>query len=206
MIKNNIGQLLVENGCYINSRNINQDGITTTSGDTFQAYLCCRLAISNIKLRDEIVNELATMIHETFGNNVTLAGMATAGIPWASMIAYLLKSPMLYIRNKPKSYGLNNMIEGDLNCINNNIILVDDVLYTGGSIKNGIEALGNEGIKTQGIACIAKLSENTINELNDMDIKTLYLTDYDEILENALSSGIINEEEKSLVRKLYIGK
>lgn len=194
-----IADKLIETGCYIKT----DDTFKTTYGDEVIAYLCCRLAISNVEVRQYIIEELAKQIHDRYGNDVTIAGMATAGIPWAIGVAEKLNCPLLYIRSKPKDYGLKNLIEGNLDYVNNKIIIMDDILYTGKTAQIGIDALEEKNLNVVDIATIVKLSDTAEKNIISKNIDVSYLTDYKEILDSALDNNILNEKEKNIMLNVY---
>lgn len=202
-MKDKIAQMLIKSGCYVNSKNIKVDTIKTPNGDSVSAYLSCRLAISDVKVRDEIENELAKTIKEKFSEKVTIVGMATAGITWAHAIAQKLELSLLYIRSSEKTYGLKGLIEGNLKYISKKAIIVDDVLYTGNTIQKGIEILNKNGIETVGVACIATLGDKVEENLLNDNINIVSLTNYKSILNSALEKKIINENEYESMKLIY---
>lgn len=203
MMEDKIAQMLIKSGCYVNSKDIKEDIIKTPNGDSVSAYLSCRLAISDVKVRNEIENELAKTIKEKFSEKVTIVGMATAGITWAHAIAQELELPLLYIRSSEKSYGLKGLIEGNLKYISKKAIIVDDVLYTGNTIQRGIEILNKNGIETVGVACIATLGDKVEENLLNDNINIVSLTNYKSILNSALKEKIINEKEYESMKLIY---
>ncbi len=194
-----IAKELIKTGCYIKT----DKEFKTTYGGQVIAYLCCRLAISNVEVRKKVINELTKEIYESYGDKITIAGMATAGIPWATGVAEKLNSPLLYLRSTPKEYGLKNLVEGNLKYATKRVVVMDDVLYTGQTAQIGINALQEKGLDVVGISTIAKLSDNTEKKFikNDIDVK--YLTDYEEILDVALDNKILNETEKVKMLTFY---
>lgn len=194
-----IADELVRTGCYIKT----DHSFRTTYGDQVLAYLCCRLAISNVEVRKKFIDELARNIYEQYGSNVTVAGMATAGIPWAAGVAERLDSPLLYLRSKPKDYGLKSLIEGNLKYATDRIVVMDDVLYTGQTAQVGIDALKEKDFDVVGLSVIAKLSENAERKFTDNGMSVGYLTDFNELLDAALDQRLLNEEEKAKMLKLY---
>lgn len=194
-----IADKLIKTGCYIKTN----DKFKTTYGDEVIAYLCCRLAISNVEVRQYIINKLAKTIRDKYGQDVTIAGMATAGIPWAAGVAEKLSCPLLYLRSKPKDYGLKNLIEGNLEYVTNKIIIMDDILYTGKTAQIGIEALKEKKLNVVDITTIVKLSDRAEDKLINEGIGVSYLTNYEEILDSAVDNKILNEEEKKLMLKVY---
>lgn len=202
-MKDNIAKMLVESGCYVNSKKTSESMIKTSNGDSVNAYLSCRLAISNVNLRNAIEEELAKLVQENYNNEITIVGMATAGITWAHAIAKNLGLPMLYIRSSEKTYGLKGMIEGNLKFASKKALIVDDVLYTGSTMNKGKQILENVGIKTVGVSCIATLGENITKKLKLNNINLLSLTNYKEILLEALKNNTIDEQEYENLKKIY---
>ena len=196
-----IAKLLIDSGCYI--KNNNNDKISTTYGGEVIAYLCCRLAISNVEVRQKIINELAKTIYNNYGEEITIAGMATAGIPWATGVAEKLNSPLLYLRSTPKEYGLKNLIEGNLKYATDKIVVMDDVLYTGQTARIGINALQEKGLDVVAISTLAKLSDKAEKKFINNNIDVNYLTNYEEILDVAFMENIINKDEKVKMLKFY---
>lgn len=198
-----IAKLLIRSGCYI--KNNTNDKINTTYGNQVLAYLCCRLAISNVEVRKKIINELARSIYDNYGNEITIAGMATAGIPWATGVAEKLNSPLLYLRSRPKEYGLKNLVEGNLKYATDKIVVMDDVLYTGQTVQIGINALHEKGLDVVAISTLVKLSDKAEKKFIDNNIDVNYLTNYEEILDVALQENIVNQDEKIKMLNFYKG-
>ena len=164
-IDDDIAELLVRSGCYVNANKTNDKLIKAPNGDIIPAYLSCRLAISDVKTRELLERGLIGRVKQEFKDDVTIAGMATAGIPWAHSIAQKLELPMLYVRSSEKAYGLKGLIEGNLKYASKKAIIVDDVLYTGDTVKKAQEVLKQNGIETVGVACIATLRDKIVNDL-----------------------------------------
>ncbi len=202
-MEDKIAKVLIKSECYVNCRNIKEDTIKTPNGDSVNAYLSCRLSISNVNVRNKIENELTKLVKEKFDEKVTIVGMATAGITWAHAIAQNLELPLLYIRSSEKTYGLKGLIEGNKKYASKKAIIVDDVLYTGNTIQKGIEILKQNGIETVGIACIATLGNKVMQNLTDQNLKIVNLTNYKSILNSALEENIINEKEYKNMKLIY---
>ncbi len=205
-MKDKVAEILIKSGCYVNSKKTDDDMIETPNGDKVNAYLSCRLVISNAKAREEIEKRLSKLVEEKFDSNITIVGMATAGITWAHAIAKSLELPMLYIRSSEKTYGLKGLIEGNLKYASRNAIIVDDVLYTGNTINRGIEILREVGINTVGVSCIATLGKKVEENFENKDIKVASLTNYKNILKEALDNNVVDEKEYENLKKIYEGK
>lgn len=205
-MKDKVAEILIKSGCYVNSKKTDDDMIETPNGDKVNAYLSCRLVISNAKAREEIEKRLSKLVEEKFDSNITIVGMATAGITWAHAIAKNLELPMLYIRSSEKTYGLKGLIEGNLKYASRNAIIVDDVLYTGNTINRGIEILRDVGINTVGVSCIATLGKKVEENFENKDIEVASLTNYKNILKEALDNNVVDEKEYENLKKIYEGK
>ena len=205
-MKDKVEEILIKSGCYVNSKKTDDDMIETPNGDKVNAYLSCRLVISNAKAREEIEKRLSKLVEEKFDSNITIVGMATAGITWAHAIAKSLELPMLYIRSSEKTYGLKGLIEGNLKYASRNAIIVDDVLYTGNTINRGIEILRDVGINTVGVSCIATLGKKVEENFENKDIEVASLTNYKNILKEALDNNVVDEKEYENLKKIYEGK
>lgn len=204
-MRDEIANMLVQAGGYVNARNTDSETIKLPNGDKLKAYLSCRLIISNVEIREKIEEELSKQVKEMFPDNITIVGMATAGITWAHAIASKLKLPLLYIRSNEKSYGLKGLIEGNLKFANKKVIIVDDILNTGDTINKAQETLKKYELETVGVVCIATLKDKTVNVLNSKGIKVIDLTNYRNILNSAIKNDVLNDEEYEYMKKIYEG-
>ena len=202
-MEDSISEILVKSECYVNSNKTNYTMIKTANGDKVIAYLSCRLAISNVEVRKKIEDGLIEQIQKRFTNDVTIVGMATAGIPWAHAVAEKLELPLLYLRSSEKEYGLKGLIEGNMKFATKKAIIIDDVLYTGNTVKKAQKVLTENGIKTVGVACIASLRDSTCEELIKQQIKVVKLTDYRKLITSALNNKVLNENEYNFMKKIY---
>lgn len=198
-----IASLLVKSGYYVNANKTKDKIIKTPNGDIVPAYLSCRLAISNVKDREKIEEGLVEKVKEQFEPDVTIVGMATAGITWAHAIAQNLQLPLLYIRSSEKEYGLKGLIEGDTKNTFKKVIIVDDVLYTGNTIKRAQEILKENNFEVVGVACIATLRDKIVSQLNEQNIQVADLTNYRNILEKAVENNILDAEEYKIMKDIY---
>lgn len=123
------------------------------SGMLSPIYTDLRLTVSYPELRDAIADGLAKLIIKKYPNVSVIGGVATAGIPHASWVAAKLNLPMIYVRPKPKDHGKGKQIEG-LFSSDDEIVLIDDLITTGGSVLNAVKATQNEGGKVVGVASI----------------------------------------------------
>src|SRR6187549_2608177 len=100
-----------------------------------------------------ICNGLANAIKENFQTAESIAGVATAGIAQGALVAESLNLPFLYVRPKPKDHGMENLIEGKITK-GQKVVVVEDLVSTGGSSLKSVEALRDAGFEVLGMAAI----------------------------------------------------
>ena len=116
------------------------DPFTWASGWKSPIYCDNRKVLSFPYVRDFIKSEMCNVIFEKFGEADTLAGVATAGIPWGAMAADQLKLPYIYVRPKPKEHGLGNQIEGAFTP-GQKVLVIEDLISTGKSSLQVVDVL-----------------------------------------------------------------
>ena len=126
---------------------------TYASGMLSPIYTDLRLTVSYPDLRDWIAADLAALIKDKYPDVSIIGGVATAGIPHAAWVAAKLHLPMIYVRPKPKDHGKGKQIEGRFNS-NDRIVLIDDLITTGGSVINAVKATEKEGGNVIGVSSI----------------------------------------------------
>lgn len=126
---------------------------TYASGMLSPIYTDFRLTVSYPDLRDMIANDLANLIKEKYPEVTVIGGVATAGIPHAAWVAEKLHLPMIYVRPKPKDHGKGRQIEGKFSK-NDKIVLIDDLVTTGGSVLEAVRATRAEGGYVLGVSSI----------------------------------------------------
>ncbi|MBS9338132.1 orotate phosphoribosyltransferase [Fructobacillus sp. M2-14] len=123
------------------------------SGIHSPIYTDLRQTISYPALRKQITKALAKQIQDMYPEVTVIAGVATAGIPQAALVAEEMNLPMVYVRSKPKDHGKGKQIEGVLND-DDQVVLIDDLLSTGGSVLKAAQAVTKEGYQVAGISAI----------------------------------------------------
>ncbi len=126
--------------------------ITFKSGIKSPMYVDCRKLISDPIDRKFVAAKLATYITE-IGDCDIVCGVATAGIPWASMVAHILDIPMIYCRTSTKEHGKKKLIEGDYSR-GNRTVVIEDVISTGGSVLTVVNALKQVGLVVEKVFCL----------------------------------------------------
>ena len=126
---------------------------TWASGIKSPIYCDNRMTMSYPAVRKAIASGLAAQIKEHFPDVEVIAGTATAGIPHAAWVADILDLPMVYIRSKAKDHGKGNQIEGRIT-EGQKMVVIEDLISTGGSVLEACEAAAREGANVLGVAAI----------------------------------------------------
>lgn len=129
------------------------DMFTWSSGIKSPIYCDNRLTMSYPEVRDEIAEGLKTLIETHFSDVEVLAGTATAGIPHAAFVAQKMNLPMSYVRSSSKKHGKGNQIEGKVEA-GQKVVVVEDLISTGGSAIEAADALKAHGADVLGIVAI----------------------------------------------------
>ena len=129
------------------------DLFTWASGIKSPIYCDTRLTISDPVIRKQLANGLAQNIKEFFPETEVIAGTATAGIPHAAWVSDILELPMVYVRSKAKEHGRGNQIEGKYTA-GQKVVVVEDIVSTGGSSITAVEALRAAGCEVVGVVCV----------------------------------------------------
>ena len=156
-------------------------------------YIDVRNTISSVHVRQVITEEMKKELLECFPECDLIAGVSTAGIPYASTISYELKLPMCYVRPTEKDHGLGKKIEGKIER-NQKIVVVEDVVGSGTSALNAVLALQEAETEVVGIISVftydMSISRQNFRKIN---IKHKSLTDYYELINLGLEKGVIDK-------------
>lgn len=174
---------------------------TWASGIKSPIYCDNRITMSYPHVRRAIAKGLAAVIKTTYPEAEVIAGTATAGIPHAAWVAELLDLPMVYIRSKAKEHGKGNQIEGRIQP-NQKMVVIEDLLSTGGSVLEACEAAKREGADVLGVAAIFTYELPQVQENFDQaGLSYVTLTNYTALIESALETGAIQEFDVALLQE-----
>lgn len=174
---------------------------TWASGIKSPIYCDNRITMSYPHVRRAIAKGLAAVIKTTYPEAEVIAGTATAGIPHAAWVAELLDLPMVYIRSKAKEHGKGNQIEGRIQP-NQKMVVIEDLLSTGGSVLEACEAAKREGADVLGVAAIFTYELPQVQENFDQTgLSYVTLTNYTALIESALETGAIQESDVALLQE-----
>ncbi len=173
------------------------------SGWKSPIYCDNRKTLSYPKIRNIIKKQFIKLINNKFDNVEAIAGIATGAIAIGAIIADALNLPFLYVRSDQKDHGLQNLIEGEI-VPNQRIVIVEDLVSTGGSSLKAVKAL--EDINCDVLGMIAIFTYNfkiTENRFNESGCKLYALCNYNSLIDKAIETGYINSEEIDLIRQWH---
>ena len=175
-----------------------QKPFTWASGLSSPIYCDNRMVLSHPGARAVIVGKMVEMARALPPFEV-VAGVATAGIPHGILLADRLGLPFVYVREKPKGHGRQNLIEGELHP-GASVLLVEDLISTGGSSLRAVQSLREAGAQVQGVLAIFSYNfPEAATAFAEADCPLYTLSQYDVLLEEALRTGYIDSENKALL-------
>jgi len=161
------------------------------SGIKSPVYCDNRLTLSEPGVRQDVEEGLAAVIRETYPEAQALMGTSTAGIAHAAITAHLMGLPMGYVRSGAKDHGRKNQIEGKL-VPGQKVVVVEDLISTGGSVIEVVNVLREAGAEVLGIASIFTYGmKRGLERLAEAQVKNVSLTNFDAVAAVAAESGYI---------------
>ena len=170
---------------------------TWASGIKSPVYCDNRLTLTAPDVRSDVENGLAALIRENYPDAEVLMGTSTAGIAHAAITAHLMGLPMGYVRSGAKDHGRQNQIEGRL-VPGQKVVVVEDLISTGGSVIEVVNVLREAGAEVLGIASIFTYGmKKGLERLADAGVKNVSLTNFDVIAEVAAEEHYIRPEDNA---------
>jgi len=174
---------------------------TWASGWKSPIYCDNRVTLSHPTIRTYIRQKLSLVIQEEFGASGCIAGVATAGIPQGALVAQELGLPFIYVRSKPKDHGTGSMIEGEV-IPGQRVVVIEDLISTGKSSLQAVEALRNAGLEVAGLAAIFSYGFDQATEnFKEAKCKFYTLSNYNALLKYAEENNYISAEDTEVLRK-----
>ena len=172
-----------------------EEPFTWASGIKSPIYCDNRLTLTAPEVRTDVEKGLAAIVKEYYPEAEVLMGTSTAGIAHAAITAHMLDMPMGYVRSGAKDHGRGNQIEGKLEK-GQKVVVIEDLISTGGSVIEVVEALRDAGAEVLGIASIFTYGmKKGLDRLAAADVKNVSLTNLDVIAEVAAETGYIKPED-----------
>lgn len=172
---------------------------TWASGIKSPVYCDNRLTLTAPKARNVIEQAMADTVKAEYPEAEVLMGTSTAGIAHAAIAAHILGLPMGYVRGAAKDHGRGNRIEGRL-LPGQKTVVIEDLISTGGSVLDTVEALRQAGAEVLGIVSIFTYQfEEAKNRMEQAGVKCVSLCDLDALLQTAGAKGSITEKQRKMV-------
>lgn len=177
------------------------DPFTWASGWKSPFYCDNRKALSFPELRNFVKLQLVHTVMQHFPQAEAVAGVATGAIAQGALVADELNMPYVYVRAKAKDHGMGNLIEGELPA-GAKVVVVEDLISTGGSSLKAVEALRAAGYEVVGmVASYTYGFPVAAKAFADAGVELQTLTDYDHVVEQALATGYIAEADVELLHE-----
>jgi orotate phosphoribosyltransferase len=174
---------------------------TWASGWKSPIYCDNRITLSHPTIRTYIRQKLASLIQEEYGAVSVIAGVATAGIPQGVLIAQELGLPFIYVRSAPKGHGRGNLIEGEFS-EGQRVVVVEDLISTGKSSLQAVEALREAGLEVAGLVAIFTYGFDAATEnFKDARCRFSTLCDYSVLINYAVEHNFVSEDDLRLLRQ-----
>ncbi len=168
---------------------------TWASGIKSPVYCDNRLTLTDVEVRNDVENGLAELIRKHYPDVEVLMGTSTAGIAHAAITGHIMGLPMGYVRSGAKDHGRNNQIEGRLEP-GQKVVVVEDLISTGGSCIEVVNVLREAGAEVLGIVSIFTYGmQKGLDRLAAADVKNVSLTNFDVIAEVAAEEKYIKAED-----------
>lgn len=172
-----------------------------SSGWKSPIYCDNRITLSDVEARTFIKKSLAKLIKKQFPEAQAIAGVATAGIPQGALVADYLQLPFAYVRPKPKEHGMGNQIEGHIEQ-GQKVVLIEDLISTGGSSLKAVEALRAAGIEVVGMVAIFTYSFKVADDnFAAANVPYATLSNYKYLIDEALQQSYVSEDDVASLKK-----
>lgn len=174
-----------------------EEPFTWASGIKSPVYCDNRLILSDPLARDKVESSIAETVKKNYPEAEALMGTSTAGIAHAAIAAHIIGIPMGYVRGSAKDHGRQNRIEGKLTP-GEKVVVIEDLISTGGSVIDVVEALREAGAEVLGIVSIFTYGmERGVKRLSEANVKNVSLTDFDTVARVAAEDGYIKAADEA---------
>jgi orotate phosphoribosyltransferase len=178
-----------------------ENPFTWASGIKSPIYCDNRKTLSYPKIRNYIRQHFVQTINNHFPMPDLIAGVATGGIAIGVLVAQEMGLPFVYVRSEEKKHGLTNMIEGHFES-GQNVVVIEDLISTGGSSLKAVDALREKGCVVKGMAAIFTYGfEESVQNFKKAKCRLETLTNYDTLIETAVKKEYINEKDLDSLKK-----
>src|SRR6201996_1262240 len=174
---------------------------TWASGWKSPIYCDNRVTLSHPTVRTYIRQQLTQLVQEKFGAVGCIAGVATAGIPQGVLVAQELGLPFIYVRSKPKDHGTGSLIEGEA-MPGSRVVVVEDLISTGKSSLQAVEALRDAGYNVAGLVAIFSYGFDIATEnFNAANCPFVTLSNYNALISYAEQNQYITSDNVDILKQ-----
>ncbi len=178
-----------------------ENPFTWASGLKSPIYCDNRKTLSYPQIRTYIRQHFVEKINEHFSKPDVIAGVATGGIAQGALVAQEMGLPFVYVRSEAKKHGMTNMIEGDVES-GQNVVVIEDLISTGGSSLKAVKALRDKGCSVRGMAAIFTYGfDEAVQNFKKEKCQLETLTTYDTLISVALQKEYITEKDIKSLQK-----
>lgn len=174
---------------------------TWASGWRSPIYCDNRKTLSYPAARREIYEAFAKLVAQKYPEVEVIAGVATGAIACGVLTAEAMNKPFIYVRSAPKSHGMTNQVEGEYKA-GQKVVVIEDLISTGGSSLNAVEALRQAGCEVLGMVAIFTYGfQNAVDNFAKAGVELTTLSNYDALIDLALEQNYIKESELATLKE-----
>ncbi|MCK5440596.1 MAG: orotate phosphoribosyltransferase [Maribacter sp.] len=178
-----------------------ENPFTWASGWKSPIYCDNRIILSYPTIRNFVREKMAEQVEALYGKTDVIAGVATGAIGLGALVADYLGLPFIYVRPEPKSHGRRNQIEGLLEP-GQNVVVIEDLISTGKSSLNAVEALEAEGANIKGMLAIFTYGfDVALDNFSKKKLDLHTLADYENLIQQASETGYIKDEQLNTLKE-----
>jgi len=180
----------------INAIKLNPENpFTWASGWKSPIYCDNRILLSYPPIRNFIREQMARQVEELYGKPDLIAGVATGAIGIGILVAEHLGLPFIYVRPSPKSHGRQNQIEGYAEK-GQSVVVIEDLISTGMSSLNAVDALEEAGLKVKGMLAIFSYGfDLSVKRFEERNLSLHTLSDYEYLISQASNTGYVDQDQ-----------
>ncbi|AYN67003.1 orotate phosphoribosyltransferase [Euzebyella marina] len=178
-----------------------ENPFTWASGWKSPIYCDNRILLSYPAIRNFVKEEIAKQVESLYGKPDVIAGVATGAIGIGALVADVLGLPFIYVRPEPKKHGRQNQVEGKLEA-NQTVVVIEDLISTGKSSLNAVDALLESGANVKGMLAIFTYGFDVAEDnfkSKELDLHTL--SDYEHLIQQASETHFVKEEQLNTLRE-----